>query len=161
MNDFKSKLEAINKHVFDTTCQNWLFGAGISLDAKIPLMYQLTDRVIKIIEDNNNEKDKNIISKLKTELYDHSHIEHYLSHLVDLLAITERLKNSEVILSDELKNCYTSIIAANKKYCLSLSLFSYSLIPKLIANGSSMASQVWIKSCPSFPSNGCFSKQRR
>ena len=118
MDNFEDQLENLRQHILDTNCQNWLFGAGISLDAKIPLMYPLTERVTTIIEQNNNDPDKEIISKLKKELPSTSHIEHYLSHLGDLLAIAERSKGKQAILDgtkyniDTLMGCYTSIISA-------------------------------------------------
>ncbi len=84
MDDFEGKLENLKKHILDAGRQNWLFGAGISLDAKIPLMYPLTKRVEKIIDGNNIESEKSILSALKHDLEKDSHIEHYLSHLGDL-----------------------------------------------------------------------------
>lgn len=118
MDNFEGQLENLRQHILDTNCQNWLLGAGISLDAKIPLMHPLTKRVIQIIRQNNSESDKEIISELKQELPGTSHIEHYLSHLGDLLAIAERSKLQRAILGekkhsiDELKACYISIISA-------------------------------------------------
>ncbi len=118
MDNFENLLENLRQHILDTNCQNWLFGAGISLDAKIPLMYPLTERVTNIFEQNNSDLDKEIISKLKEELPDTSHIEHYLSHLGDLLAIAERSERKQAVLNgkeytiDQLNDCYTSIISA-------------------------------------------------
>ena len=64
-------------------------------------MYPLTERVIKIIGQNNSESDKEIISELNQELPNTSHIEHYLSHLGDLLAIAERSKLQLAILNEK------------------------------------------------------------
>jgi hypothetical protein len=118
MDDFEDKLENLKKHILDAGRQNWLFGAGISLDAKIPLMYPLTERVEKIIDGNNIESEKSILSALKHDLEKDSHIEHYLSHLGDLIAIAERSKEKTATLNekkrpiDELKKSHISIVKA-------------------------------------------------
>ena len=118
MDDFEDKLENLKKHILDASQQNWLFGAGISLDAKIPLMYSLTERVKKIIDENDNDSDKLILSALQKDLDKDSHIEHYLSHLGDLIAIAERSKGKNATLDEEkysvgdLKSSHTATIKA-------------------------------------------------
>lgn len=66
------------------------------LGADIPLMYFRTDQVIKLIKEGNDTK-KNLAGKLldfiKGELPDDYHIEHVLSHLVDMIALAERSKD--------------------------------------------------------------------
>ena len=118
MDDFDDQLENLKQHILDAGQQNWLFGAGISFDAKIPLMYPLTERVEIIIDKDGSDSDKLILSALKKELESDSHIEHYLSHLGDLIAIAERSKEKSATLDGEkrsienLKTSHTSIIKA-------------------------------------------------
>ena len=57
-------LEGLKQHIHDSSRQSWLFGAGISRDANIPLMYPLTDRVKAIIDADNCDADKGIIGDL-------------------------------------------------------------------------------------------------
>ena len=101
MNEFEEQLESLKQHILDASRQNWLFGAGISYDANIPLMYPLTDRVNVLIQESDNEEDKSIIVALQSELTDDCHVEHYLSHLGDLIALAERSRNMEASLGGE------------------------------------------------------------
>lgn len=80
--------------------QSWLFGAGISLDAGIPLMRPLTDRVFVLAETKGEDTDKEILKFLEDELQDNTHIEHILSHLGDYQAIAKRSKKSEITFGD-------------------------------------------------------------
>ncbi len=61
MDLFDETIEELNKHL---TCdnQNWLFGAGISYEANIPLMKTLTKRVENIPPRGNLRKLYDIIS---------------------------------------------------------------------------------------------------
>ncbi len=76
--------------------QSWLFGAGISFNAGVPLMWPLTDRVFALAEIEGEADDKTVLEFLKDELPDDCHIEHILSQLGDYRTIAERSKNSEV-----------------------------------------------------------------
>jgi hypothetical protein len=76
--------------------QNWLVGAGISYDAKLPLMYPLTNRVKKLLEETHSDKYKDLIEPLIAELPDECHIEHILSHLGDYIALADRSKVKQV-----------------------------------------------------------------
>lgn len=78
------------------TNQSWLFGAGISLDAGIPLMWPLTERVFKRARDEGAPSDIKILEFLKNQLSDDSHIEHILSQLGDHRAIADRSKNKTI-----------------------------------------------------------------
>jgi hypothetical protein len=115
---FDHKLESIKQLLGSQTRQNWLFGAGISCDSKIPLMYPLTKRVEKIINDGEKETEKVVLSLIKADLPDDCHVEHYLSHLGDLLAISERSKTKTACIggktypTDQLKSLYKEIITA-------------------------------------------------
>jgi len=79
--------------------QSWLMGAGISLDAKLPLMYPLTNKVKKDIESNHKALFDKIITPLFEELPESCHIEHILSHLGDYAALAERNKEKKIIIS--------------------------------------------------------------
>jgi hypothetical protein len=76
--------------------QSWLFGAGIGLDAGIPLMGALTSRVLARADQDTEEQAKNILESIKAELPDNSHIEHILSHLGDYATIADRSKEKKV-----------------------------------------------------------------
>ncbi len=116
MDEFEEQLESLKQHILDSSRQSWLFGAGISFDAKIPLMYPLTDRVNTIIKNSGSDDDKSIIAALMSELNEDSHVEHYLSHLGDLIALSERSRNMEASLngknysSAQLNSCYREIV---------------------------------------------------
>ena len=75
--------------------QSWLFGAGISLGANIPLMGPLTTRVFAKAGEEPDKRAKEMLEAVKAVLRDDSHIEHILSHLVDLAAIAERSKTKK------------------------------------------------------------------
>ncbi len=115
--DFESITEELRKQL-DSSRQNWLFGAGISYNSNIPLMYPLTARVKDIIVASKNAKDIEIYDSLTLELQEKSHIEHYLSHIGDLIALADRSKSQSATLGtksiskDELLNLHRSIISA-------------------------------------------------
>jgi hypothetical protein len=115
--DFESTTEELRKQL-DSSRQNWLFGAGISYKSNIPLMYPLTDRVKNIIYASKNVKDIEIYDLLTTELQDKSHIEHYLSHIGDLIALADRSKTqsatigAKLFIKDDLLNLHKAIISA-------------------------------------------------
>jgi hypothetical protein len=72
--------------------QSWLFGAGISLGADIPLMNPLTDRIFAKAVEENDARAIEVLTAVKAVLPDGSHIEHILSHLCDHATIAERSK---------------------------------------------------------------------
>ncbi|HDX8401393.1 SIR2 family NAD-dependent protein deacylase [Aeromonas caviae] len=118
MKEFHNRLENLKQLLSSQSRQNWLFGAGISFGSKIPLMYPLTNRVEEIIEKHSGAKENEILASLKADLSDESHVEHYLSHLGDLLAIAERSKDKTAYIgansftSAQLKLLYLEIIKA-------------------------------------------------
>lgn len=75
---------------------SWLLGAGISYDAKLPLMHPLTNRVCNLLEINNPEAFTKCLVPLKSELPDDCHVEHILSHLGDYIALAERSKTKQI-----------------------------------------------------------------
>ena len=79
--------------------QSWLMGAGISFDAKLPLMYPLTNKVKKDVRKNNKKMFDEIITPLFEELPNKSHIEHVLSHMGDYTALAERNKEKKTIIN--------------------------------------------------------------
>lgn len=76
--------------------QSWLFGAGISLDAGIPLMRPLTDRVFTKAKESEEPNDIKVLEFVKSQLPNDSHIEHILSQLGDHRAIADRSKEKNV-----------------------------------------------------------------
>lgn len=110
MDEFEEQLESLKQHILDSSRQSWLFGAGISYDAKIPLMYPLTDRVNALIQDSGHDDDKLIIAALKSELNEDSHVEHYLSHLSDRSRNMEASLDGANYSTDQLKHCYREIV---------------------------------------------------
>lgn len=92
--------------------QNWLFGAGISVEANIPLMMTLTKRVEKQLSDNF----KILYQIIADDLLDNYHIEHVLSHIGDLLALSQRSRYCCVELKgntytkDDLLSLHTELV---------------------------------------------------
>ena len=80
--------------------QSWLFGAGISFNAGIPLMGPLTDRVFALADSEGEENDRIVLDCIKAELPEETHIEHILSHLGDYRAIAERSEKNEATFGD-------------------------------------------------------------
>lgn len=115
--NFDTITEELKKQL-DSSRQNWLLGAGISCNSNIPLMYPLTDRVKKIIIDSKDKKNNEIYDLLTKELQDNCHIEHYLSHIGDLIALADRSKSKTSMVEkkafskDEYLHLYKSIISA-------------------------------------------------
>jgi len=95
---------------------NWLLGAGISFDAKLPLMYALTDKVLADIKVQNPDILTKIVSPLKKQLDANCHIEHILSHLGDYATLAERTSaklvniNSKKVSLDDLIKAHQLII---------------------------------------------------
>ena len=73
--------------------QSWLFGAGISRDAGIPLMRPLTERVLAKATTDGEPHDVAVLEFVKRELPQDSHIEHILSQLGDYRTIADRSKD--------------------------------------------------------------------
>ena len=114
---FDNLIEQLKKQL-DSSKQNWLFGAGISAESNIPLMYPLTERVQKMISLSDKIKNQEIYKLLSDCLDEGAHIEHYLSHLGDLLALAERSRsktaniNLKTFTSVEFLELYAFIISA-------------------------------------------------
>ena len=114
--DLNTVVNQISELIDNSSRQNWLFGAGISCDANIPLMYPLTDKVFNDL----SGRSKILFEKIRLELKDKPkpHVEHVLSHLGDLIAISERLKNEALIISseefvlEEMTQCYKDVISS-------------------------------------------------
>ncbi len=75
--------------------QSWLFGAGISMPAGIPLMWPLTERVFAIAKDKGEANDLPVLQAIKDQLDDTCHIEQMLSHLGDYRSMAERAKDKK------------------------------------------------------------------
>lgn len=81
---------------------SWLFGAGISVDAGIPLMGPLTSRVFALAKEDPQKLTNKVLEAVKSILPDNSHIEHILSHLGDYSAIAERSKEKKVKIAEDI-----------------------------------------------------------
>tara|TARA_Y100000588_G_C14182754_1_gene894412 strand:- start:397 stop:1476 length:1080 start_codon:yes stop_codon:yes gene_type:complete len=79
-------------------------------------MYPLTDRVEQLVLGEEDESKTKILQAIKADLNDDSHVEHYLSHLGDLMAIAERSKinaaniGAESHSMESLQDLYRSMI---------------------------------------------------
>lgn len=62
--------------------QSWFLGAGICVNAGIPLMGPLTSQIFARVETDNMEA-FDVLKVVKEELPSGSHIEHILSQLCD------------------------------------------------------------------------------
>lgn len=88
-NDYLEQLDSL----LASGNQSWLFGAGISLEANIPLMRPLTNRVFKMLE---GTPARDLLDAVQSELPASAHIEHILSQLGDYATIAERSKAENV-----------------------------------------------------------------
>jgi hypothetical protein len=95
VNDSDDLVEQLDRHLSSSN-QAWLFGAGISKGADVPLMPLLTARVRALAE---GTKHKVVLDALFNDLPNGSHIEHLLSHLGDYATLAERAKADEVTVS--------------------------------------------------------------
>ena len=91
----KDCLRQLDNHLA-ASHQAWLFGAGISVDANIPLMGPLTERVFALAKSDGDKETQKALAQLRTELPDNSHIEHILSHLGDLATLADRSKSKVI-----------------------------------------------------------------
>ncbi|MNM69800.1 hypothetical protein D3C81_814140 [compost metagenome] len=85
-------LEQVDRH-FDSSNQAWLLGAGISVNAGLPLMGALTVRVRECAKGKPHEA---LLEALMGELDVNGHIEHVLSQLGDYSAIANRVATGSV-----------------------------------------------------------------
>lgn len=114
--DLNTVINQISELIDSSSRQNWLFGAGISCDANIPLMYPLTNKVSSDLSDRSKKLFDNIMLELKDN--PKPHVEHVLSHLGDLIAISERMKKGELTISsetftlEEMSQCYKDVISS-------------------------------------------------
>ncbi|MBW8014836.1 MAG: SIR2 family protein [Planctomycetes bacterium] len=93
MDGFKEIVEELYKHLACDN-QNWLFGAGISYESKVPIMAPLTKRVKALLNGENGFGE--LYNAVEADLSENHHIEHVLSHLGDLVALSERSKDKKV-----------------------------------------------------------------
>lgn len=113
MADFHDTVESLRR-LLDTGRQYWLFGAGISYGANIPLMYPLTDRVKAMLAG----ADLQIFNDIVADLPGDCHVEHILSHIGDLVALATRVKSKSAPLGaaqrsvDELTAAHSAIIGS-------------------------------------------------
>ncbi len=107
-------LEQIDKHLAAPS-QAWLFGAGVSREACIPLMFPLTNRV-RILSKGRQYFD--LVEALMAELPPNSHVEHLLSQLGDYAALGARARSRTVRIGgkeyslDDLDQAHLSLVAS-------------------------------------------------
>ena len=89
-NDSLKQLDAL----LAASNQSWLFGAGICVNAGIPLMGPLTSRVFAIAK-SDDEGALDVLKTIMEELPSDSNIEHILSQLGDYATIAERTKEKK------------------------------------------------------------------
>src|SRR5690625_5347248 len=89
--------EQFSQHL-NSPKQTWLFGAGISYNANIPLMYPLTELVFDRIK--KNDKANNVLTSIKGECGKNSHIEHHLTYLGDLISLANQAESKKVLFSN-------------------------------------------------------------
>ena len=105
-------IEQLDK-LLTSACVSWLFGAGISRNAGVPLMGPLTERVTTLAANTPYEA---ILTALKDDLPKASHVEHLLSYLADHIAIAERSNSGtstlggKAIKKDDLIAAHTEIL---------------------------------------------------
>jgi hypothetical protein len=87
MKSFDHGLDELQK-VLELGRQQWLLGAGASVESGIPLMYPLTARVKSCLLGDELA----LFDAVMADLPDYSHVEHTLSHLGDLIALALRSK---------------------------------------------------------------------
>lgn len=111
MKSFDHGVEELQK-VLELGRQQWLLGAGVSVESGIPLMFPLTARVKACLVGD----DLKLFNALLADLPDSAHVEHVLSHLGDLIALAERSKGKSVHLGpddialSQLEQTYSSVI---------------------------------------------------
>lgn len=110
VNDSDDRVEQLDRHL-SSPSQAWLFGAGISKGAGVPLMPLLTTRVRALAEGTQH---KVVLDALFNDLPNGSHIEHLLSHLGDYATLAERAKADEVTVSGT-KIRASALMAAHKE----------------------------------------------
>lgn len=107
--------EQLDKHL-NSPKQTWLFGAGISRNANIPLMVELTELVLNSIEKSPDGDAKEVLSFIKKECSEESHIEHYLTYLGDLISLASHSHLKSTFVKEErvsksvLKSIYQTVV---------------------------------------------------
>jgi len=99
MNDKAKEMLGEVQALLQCSNQNWLFGAGISFDSNIPLMFPLTERIEALI---NNGDYSDVYFAIKKQLNKHSHIEHFLSQIGDIITLIGRTNKKELSINDQL-----------------------------------------------------------
>ncbi len=96
--------EQFDRHLNNSPKQTWLLGAGVSFHANIPLMSELTKYVLEIARKKLFAKDaeaKHVLGFVEKDCGENSHIEHHLTHLGDLISISERSYTGKATVGDK------------------------------------------------------------
>lgn len=123
-NGVQSILEDIDQQL-DVPNQVWLFGAGISFKAGIPLMHPLTQRVEQMLASKhpcfgqaNIDVGRKLVASIRGLLKANHHVEHVLSYLGDLISLADHQAQqtvnigSETVSIDTLRSTHRLILLA-------------------------------------------------
>lgn len=97
--DFEAAVQDVVAHLTSER-QVWLFGAGISCQSGIPLMFPLADLFVGHFVQEGGD-DGNLFLAVRRQLPDDAHIEHVLIQLGDLIALADRSKDKSVLIGDD------------------------------------------------------------
>ena len=114
--DVEHELKSLWQHLTSER-QSWLLGAGISYNAGIPNMADLTLYVRSKIDEGSKDLGA-LLGQIYSDLPDKSHIEHVMSQVGDLIALAERSRDNSVqvdataVTAETLRNLHKEISAA-------------------------------------------------
>ncbi|MEL7656857.1 MAG: SIR2 family protein [Bacillota bacterium] len=89
---------------------SWLFGAGISVDAGIPLMGPLTLRIFTKAREDGSSPTLRLLETIKSQLPGDCHIEHILSHIADYATIAERSKDKTIKITNDINLDHNTLV---------------------------------------------------
>jgi len=84
--------------------QSWLLGAGVSFPSNVPLMIPLTKRVLHSAREDSFKYDEDalrLIDFIEGDIDEGAHIEIFLTHLSDLISLSQRSRNNIVLINDQ------------------------------------------------------------
>ena len=84
--------------------QSWLLGAGVSFPSNVPLMIPLTKRVLHSAREDSFKYDEDalrLIDFIEGDIDEDANIEIFLTHLSDLISLSQRSRNNIVLINDQ------------------------------------------------------------
>lgn len=100
MSDENQRIFAQVDDLLNRPKQMWLFGAGISKNAGVPLMRPLTERISELLIPDEREDFEHV----REQLSEHAHVEHVLTHLGNLIEIAETRRDHDAPFGDEARS---------------------------------------------------------